>query len=475
MQYITFSALQEDLQSGRLHLKTLANHYLQRISDFGELNAFIEVFDDETIERASLIQQKINEGKAGKLAGMIIGIKDNICYAGHKVSAGSKILSNYTSVYSSTVVERLIAEDAIIIGRLNCDEFGMGASNENSIFGPVRNFADQTRVSGGSSGGSAVAVQAGLCHAALGTDTGGSVRQPASFCGVIGFKPSYGRISRHGIIAYASSFDQVGTITRSVEDAALLLEVLAGKDRFDSTVSQREVPSYTRELTLSGGKKVAVLAEAVNSKGLDPEIRTAFDRTVKQLKSDGHQVEELHFEYLDYLVPTYYILTMAEASSNLSRYDGIHYGYRSADSVDLQTTYSLSRGEGFGKEVKRRILMGTFVLSAGFYDAYYAKAQKVRRLIAERTKSILDKYDVILVPAAPTPAYPIGHTVTDPVVKYLGDIYTVQASLSGLPAISVPVGDNSEGLPIGLQFIGRPFGEADLLAFSKRVLEIIRT
>lgn len=475
MEYATLSAIQNDLQSGRIDLKTLTEHYLQRISGLEDLNAFIEVFNDEALERASSIQAKIAGGNAGRLAGLVIGIKDNICYAGHKVSAGSKILSDYASVYSSTVVERLLAEDAIIIGRLNCDEFGMGASNENSYFGPVKNYADQTRVSGGSSGGSAVAVQAGLCHAALGTDTGGSVRQPAAFCGVIGFKPSYGRISRYGILAYASSFDQVGTITRSVEDAALLMEVLAGKDEYDSTASQRDVPPYTQELHLSGRKKIAVLAEAIASEGLDPEIRAAFDRTVEQLQAAGHEVGEVHFEYLDHLVPTYYILTMAEASSNLSRYDGVHYGYRSPHATDLESTYKLSRSEGFGTEVKRRIMMGTFVLSAGFYDAYYAKAQKVRRLIAERTKAILNEYDFILVPAAPTPAFLIGQTETDPVVKYLGDIFTVQASLAGLPAVSVPAGENADGLPIGLQLIGESFEESQLLSFSREVLEIIGT
>jgi aspartyl-tRNA(Asn)/glutamyl-tRNA(Gln) amidotransferase subunit A len=419
------------------------------------------------------IQEKLNSGTAGKLAGMVIGIKDNICFKDHKVSACSRILENYVSPFSATVVERLIAEDALIIGRLNCDEFAMGASNESSYYGPVKNKADKTKVSGGSSGGAAVAVQAGLCLAALGTDTGGSVRQPASFCGVIGLKPSYGRVSRHGIISYASSFDQVGPITNCIEDAAILLEIIAGSDNYDSTASQRAVPSYTLGTKELKKEKIAYLSEALHSKGLDPEVKLAFQRSIDSLKAAGHLVEPVPFEFLEYVVPTYYILTMAEASSNLARYDGVHYGYRSKRAYDLESTYKTSRSEGFGAEVKRRIVLGTFVLSAGYYDAYYSKAQKVRRLIRDRTNQILDEYDFIMLPTAPTPAFSIGEESDDPVVNYLADIFTVQASLAGIPAISLPAGNNSAGLPLGMQFLGRRFGEADLLAFSKKFQNIL--
>ncbi len=456
-------------------LPHLVENYLNRISENQELNAFVEVFTDEVRFEALRIQEKLNSGTAGKLAGMVIGIKDNICFKDHKVSACSRILENYVSPFSATVVERLIAEDALIIGRLNCDEFAMGASNESSYYGPVKNKADKTKVSGGSSGGAAVAVQAGLCLAALGTDTGGSVRQPSSFCGVIGLKPSYGRVSRHGIISYASSFDQVGPITNCIEDAAILLEIIAGSDNYDSTASKSVVPSYTVENKELKKEKIAYLSEALHSKGLDPEVKLAFQKSIDSLKAAGHLVEPVPFEFLEYVVPTYYILTMAEASSNLARYDGVHYGYRSKRAYDLESTYKTSRSEGFGAEVKRRIVLGTFVLSAGYYDAYYSKAQKVRRLIRDRTNQILEEYDFIMLPTAPTPAFNIGEESDDPVVNYLADIFTVQASLAGIPAISIPAGNNSAGLPLGMQFLGRRFGEADLLAFSKKFQKILNS
>lgn len=472
MEYVSLAAVQKDLDRGSITIQKLVEHYIFRINKYSDLNAFIEVFSDEALERAAVVQAKLENGTAGRLAGLIIGIKDNICYAGHSVSAGSRILENYTTIYSSTVVERLLAEDAIIIGRLNCDEFGMGASNENSWHGPVKNFADRSRVSGGSSGGSAVAVQAGLCLAALGTDTGGSVRQPAAFCGVVGFKPSYGRISRYGILAYGSSFDQVGTITRTVEDAALLLEILAGPDQKDSTASSRIVPHYPAQIDYNGKARIAYFKEVLEADAVDSGIKKAFVSAIQTLKEQGHTVEEVSFKYLDYLVPAYYILTMAEASSNLARYDGVHYGYRSKNATDLESTYKLSRSEGFGAEVKRRIMMGSFVLSAGYYNAYYAKAQKVRRLITDKANELLTEFDFILMPTSPEPAFHIGKEESNPVVKYLGDIFTVLASLAGLPAISIPTGNNEEGLPLGLQLIGSSFEEAELLAFSKYFSEI---
>jgi len=470
--YTSLNQIKGGLQSGEVTVQGLVKNYLDQIKQNAHLNAFNEVFEQEALARAVEIDARLEQGIAGKLAGMVIAIKDNICYKGHKVSASSKILDGFTSIYSSTIVERLLAEDAIIIGRCNCDEFAMGATNESSYYGPVKNHADNTRVAGGSSGGSAVAVQANMCHAAIGTDTGGSVRQPASFCGVIGLKPTYGRISRHGIIAYASSFDQAGPITHSVEDAALLLEVMAGRDDYDSTLSSKEVTPFSTEIKEPGKKKIAYLQESLSSPGVDPEIKAALSEYIDKLRADGHTVKPISFEYLDYLVPTYYILATAEASSNLARYDGVHYGYRSPNATDLQSTYKRSRSEGFGKEVKRRIMLGTFVLSAGYYDAYYAKAQKTRRLIREKTESILQEYDFILTPTAPEPAFALGKEEKDPVVTYLSDIFTVQASLAGVPAISLPAGNNSKGLPLGLQLLARQFEEQELLNFSKYFLEL---
>jgi len=470
--YSSLSEIRSGLQRAEITVEGLVNNYLDQIKKNAHLNAFNEVFEQEALINAKNIDDRIKNGTAGKLAGMVIAIKDNICYKGHQVSASSKILKDFTSIYSSTIVERLLAEDVVIIGRCNCDEFAMGGANETSYFGPVKNMADETKVSGGSSGGSAVAVQANMCHAAIGTDTGGSVRQPASFCGVIGLKPTYGRISRHGIIAFASSFDQVGPITRSVEDAALLLEVMAGPDDYDSTLAQQEVPAFSEHIEKTGKKKIAYLQEAISSPGVDAEVKDVLIKYIDKLRADGHTVTPIAFEQLDYLVPAYYILAMAEASSNLARYDGVHYGYRSPSADDLQSTYKRSRSEGFGKEVKRRIMLGTFVLSAGYYDAYYAKAQKVRRLIREKTDQILNEYDFILVPTAPEPAFAIGKEEKDPVVTYLSDIFTVQASLAGVPAISLPVGNNSQGLPLGLQLLAKHFNEQELLNFSKYFLEL---
>jgi aspartyl-tRNA(Asn)/glutamyl-tRNA(Gln) amidotransferase subunit A len=470
--YSSLSEIRSGLQRAEITVEGLVKGYLDQIKKNAHLNAFNEVFEQEALISAKNVDNRIKNGTAGKLAGMVIAIKDNICYKGHKISASSKILKDFTSIYSSTIVERLLAQDVVIIGRCNCDEFAMGGANETSFYGPVKNYADETRVSGGSSGGSAVAVQAGMCHAAIGTDTGGSVRQPASFCGVIGLKPTYGRISRHGIIAFASSFDQVGPITRSVEDAALLLEVMAGPDEYDSTLAQKEVPAFSSNIEKPGKKKIAYLQEALSSPGVDVEIKDTLVKYIDKLRADGHTVKPIAFEQLDYLVPAYYILAMAEASSNLARFDGVHYGYRSPSAEDLQSTYKRSRSEGFGREVKRRIMLGTFVLSAGYYDAYYAKAQKVRRLIREKTDQILNEYDFILIPTAPEPAFALGTQEKDPIVMYLSDIFTVQASLTGVPAISLPAGNNSKGLPLGLQLLTKHFNEQELLNFSKYFLEL---
>ncbi len=435
------------------------------------MNAFLEVFEQSATADAERIDQKIKDGTAGKLAGMVIGIKDNICFKGHKVSASSKILENFESLYDATVIERLKNEDAIIIGRLNCDEFAMGSSNENSAFGTVKNPLDKNRVPGGSSGGSTAAVAANLCHAALGSDTGGSIRQPASFCGVVGLKPTYGRVSRYGLIAYASSFDQIGPITRSVEDAALILKVIAGADENDSTVSRKPVPALNNLPGAGKKHKIGYIKECIDNPGLDSEIKQRIEFIITELKADGHTVEPVEFSMLDFLIPTYYILTTAEASSNLSRFDGIHYGYRSPNAVDLESTYKKSRSEGFGKEVKRRIMLGTFVLSAGYYDAYYSKAQKARRMIKEKTEAILSSYDFILTPSTPGTAFEFGQKSGDPVTMYLEDIFTVQANLAGVPAISLPLGKHSNKMPFGLQLMGASFEEEKLLDFSETLMK----
>jgi aspartyl-tRNA(Asn)/glutamyl-tRNA(Gln) amidotransferase subunit A len=472
-KYTSLTEIQGELTDQKLNLEELLSHYFEQIKNNEHLNAFNEVFFDSASAQAKLVQQKVNNGTQGKLAGMVIGIKDNICYKDHIVTASSKMLETFVSPYSSTVVNRLLQEDAIIIGRLNCDEFAMGGSNETSYFGVVKNGIDQDRVAGGSSGGSAVAVQMDMCLAALGTDTGGSVRQPAAFCGNIGLKPTYGRISRYGVIAYASSFDQVGTVTSSVTDAALLLEVLAGVDDLDSTISSIPVPHYSQNLAETGKKKIAVLKETIENDALDPEIKTAILGSIEKFRGQGHTVEYVSFDLLDYLVPAYYVLTTAEASSNLSRYDGVHYGYRNTQAESLNILYKKSRAEGFGEEVKRRILLGTFVLSAGYYDAYYQKAQQVRRLIRDKVTALLNEYDFLLSPVTPTPAFKIGENIQDPLVMYMADIYTVLASLAGIPAIALPLGNNAAGLPLSVQLMTKHFNEQELLNLSSSFLNEI--
>lgn len=453
-----------DLKSGNTSAKSTVEGFLSRIEENKHLNAYLEIFGDEALARAEEIDQKIAAGNAGRLAGVIIGIKDNICFEGHKVSGSSKILEGFESLYSSTAVEKLLAEDAIIIGRLNCDEFAMGSSNENSAFGSALNPVDNERVPGGSSGGSAVAVAANLCHVSLGSETGGSVRQPASFCGIVGVKPTYGRVSRHGLLAFASSFDQIGPFANNVEDAALVLEVISGADEFDSTSSSKPVTDLQPKAIEK--KKFAYLKECVENDALDGSIRSSFMETVEALKAEGHEVEAVDFPMLDHLIPTYYVLTTAEASSNLSRYDGMRYGYRSEKATDLESTYKLSRAEGFGTEVKRRIMLGTFVLSSGYYDAYYGKAQKVRRLLKETTEKLFSEYDFVLSPTTPDVAFKFGENADDPIKMYLEDIYTVLANLTGVPAISVPLG-KKDGLPYGIQVMADRFEEQEMFSAAK--------
>ena len=388
-KFNSYQEVRKQLLQGGISCVELVDHFLKEIEGSKDLNAFVEVFEETAQERARSIDGKISAGEAGKLAGLVVSIKDNICYKGHKVSASSRMLENFESLYSSTVVERLLKEDAIIIGRTNCDEFAMGSSNESSYYGPVKNPYDINKVAGGSSGGAAASVAGGLCMASLGSDTGGSIRQPASFTGTVGFKPTYGRVSRHGLIAFGSSFDQIGTFTNNVEDAALITEIIAGKDNYDSTASNREVPNYSKKLSEEKSKKkLAYLDCYVEHEGIDEGVRGRTIEIIERLKEEGHQVDKISFDFLEQMVPTYYVLTTAEASSNLARYDGIHFGYRSKSAHDLESTYVKSRSEGFGEEVKRRIMLGTYVLSAGYYDAYYTKAQKVRRLVYDKTRAI---------------------------------------------------------------------------------------
>lgn len=469
--YRSYFATKAALQTGQTTCRQLVDQYLSRINEFRHLNAFTDVYTDEARQQADAVDAKLANGTAGKLAGMVLGLKDVLSHNGHGLRAGSHILDGFTAQFTATAVQRLLDQDAIVIGRQNCDEFAMGSSNENSAFGAVRNAADPDRVPGGSSGGSAVAVQAGLCLASIGSDTGGSVRQPAAFCGVVGLKPTYGRISRWGLVAYASSFDCIGPITNTVDDAALLLEVMAGPDEFDGTVSDQPVDAYSAAQLPRFPLRIAYLRDGVESAGVSPAIRHATGRKLERLKAAGHTVEPVDLSLLAYLLPTYYILTTAEASSNLSRFDGVRYGHRSTQATNLMSMYKKSRTEGFGPEVRRRILLGTFALSASYYDAYYTKAQQVRRLIREETERIFAQYDFLISPTTPTTAFRLGEKTADSLQMYLADIFTVQANVVGYPAISVPNGLDEQSLPIGLQIMARPFAEYNLLTLANELTD----
>lgn len=460
--------IQELIIKKEISLVQICQEYITRIKS-SKNNAFIEIFEKEALSKAEEVQKKIANNEFGLLAGIFVGLKDNICYKDHYLSASSKMLKGFRSLFSATAVDKIINEDAIIIGRLNCDEFAMGSSNENSIYGAVKNPIDERKVPGGSSGGSAAAVAEGLCNVALGSDTGGSIRQPASFCGVIGMKPTYGRISRNGLIAYGSSFDQIGVFSKTIQDANLLIHVMSGSDEFDSTVSSRE-PS-NKKIELSKKKfNIGIPDEYLKFKGLDLEIKNKLLSVIDDLKFKGHKVEILKFPFLKYLVPTYYVLTTAEASSNLARYDGAHYGYRTNKAVDINSTYENSRSEGFGIEVKRRIMLGNFVLSSGYYDAYFTKAQKVRRLIKTKTEEMLKNNDVLILPTAPSTAFSIGE-IKDPIKMYLQDIFTVHANITGVPAISLPIGTHSNKLPFGIQLMAKRFQENTLFEVSNLLME----
>lgn len=471
--YSRISDIRSDLESGSVSCVELVGHYLAKIDENRHLNAFLEVWPDEALKKAAEVDSKIASGRAGKLAGAVIALKDVLAYKNHKVSSSSKILQGFESTYHATVVQRLLDEDAIFIGRTNCDEFAMGASNENSAFGPVLNAADNGRVPGGSSGGSAVAVQAGMAHAALGSDTGGSIRQPAAFCGIFGLKPTYGLISRWGLLAYASSFDQIGPMCKSLEDTMLLTSIMSGADGHDASMDQNASVHYH---TSNSDKKYrfAVMKQAVEHPGLDAQVAEKTKLLLDKLQADGHEISYFDFDLLDYMVPAYYVLTTAEASSNLSRYSGLVYGYRSADATDLETTFTLSRSQGFGAEVKRRIMLGTFVLSSDYYDAYYQKAQKVRRIIKEKTLQVFNNADAILIPTTSTPAFKLGEKSKDPVAMYLADLFTVQANLAGNCAISLPLFETQEGLPIGMQLMCSHFEEQNLFDISQVLLNIAK-
>jgi aspartyl-tRNA(Asn)/glutamyl-tRNA(Gln) amidotransferase subunit A len=459
----TLDETRRALESGATTVEGVTGGFLETIEKGKRLNAFLSVFQRKAIERARDVDRKLAAGKAGRLAGMVIAVKDVICMKGERTTCGSKILENFVSLYDATAVARLQAEDAVIIGKTNMDEFAMGSSTENSAYGPVLNPVDESRVPGGSSGGSCVSVAAGMAHAALGTDTGGSIRQPASFCGIVGLKPTYGRVSRYGLVALASSFDQIGPFAGTVADAAAVLQVIAGHDELDSTSARVPVPDYNAALTKEiRGMHIGLPQEALGT-GLDPEVRQAVEQTLDRLRGAGAVVEEITLPHSEYTISTYYILMTAEASSNLARFDGARYGERAPGVRDLAEMYTNSRTAGFGAETKRRIMLGTYVLSAGYYDAYYRKAQKVRRLIQDDFFRAFTKVDCILLPTSPTTAFRFGEKADDPLQMYLSDVYTVSANLAGVPAISVPCGVDGKGLPIGVQFVGKQFDEPTIL------------
>lgn len=473
LSFSTISDYHKALLQQQFSCEDAVQHYIGETEKNKHLNAFVEVYAEEALQQAKILDEKRKNGEPlKKLHGVVIAIKDVICYKGHKVTAASKILNGFTSVYNATAIQRLLDEDAIIIGNCNCDEFAMGSSNENSYYGNVLNAADNRKVPGGSSGGSAVAVQAGMCMASLGSDTGGSVRQPADFCGVVGFKPGYGRISRYGLIAYASSFDQIGIFANNIEDTALLLQIMSGKDEMDSTCIQKE--AFTLPKDNKNGKKysIAYFKEALYHSSLDKEIQKNILQLLNELKEDGHIVKELDFSLLEYIVPAYYVLTTAEASSNLSRYDGVRYGYRTAQPVkDLTDFYKHTRTEGFGKEVQRRIMLGTFVLSTGYYDAYFTKAQQVRKLLIDEMDKVFADCDTLIMPVSPTTAFTIGEKTDDPVAMYLADIYTVLANLTGVPAIALPLFKHSNTLPFGVQLMTKKQDELTLLQLSSLLMK----
>ncbi|MBN2413631.1 Asp-tRNA(Asn)/Glu-tRNA(Gln) amidotransferase subunit GatA [candidate division KSB1 bacterium] len=472
---LDYTSIKKKLTDRDISCRELTEYYIKNIERKKDLNAFISVFSDTALEQAQKIDRKIEQGTAGSLAGLVLGVKDLLVIQGRKTTCGSKILSNFVSPYSATVIKKLEAEDVIFIGKTNMDEFAMGSSNENSFFKPVKNPHDATRVPGGSSGGSATAVGGDLCMAALGTDTGGSIRQPASFCGVVGLKPTYGRVSRFGLVAYASSLDQIGPVTKSVSDTALLLQVISGHDERDSTSANKGVPDFNGSINQNiKGLRIGLPKEYF-SEGLEPDVAEAISLAVDFFKRNGAEIKQVSLPHTEYAIAAYYIIATAEASANLARYDGVRYGFRDESAVNLEDMYVKSRTKGFGSEVKRRIMLGTFVLSSGYYDAYYLKAQKVRSLIRNDFESVFKSVDCLVTPTSPTTAFRLNEKVDDPLTMYLSDVFTVSLNLAGLPGISIPCGSDSNGLPVGLQLIGKPFDEATILTvadfFEKHFVE----
>ena len=474
-QWTAHEALQQQI-SGNVSALELTHAVLEQIeTQNGRINAYIDVDAVAAQEQARSIDDRRSRGEElGPLAGVPIAVKDVMCVRGGRTTCGSRILSDYTAPYDATAVARLRDADAVLLGKTNMDEFAMGSSNENSHFGPVRNPRNVERVPGGSSGGSAAAVAADAAIAALGSDTGGSVRQPAGYCGVVGLKPTYGRVSRYGLVAYASSLDQIGPLTKDVEDAALLLGVIAGHDRRDATSVAQDVPDYCAKLRTGVEGLTIGMPQQYFTEGLDPEIHAAIEAAARRLEGMGATLKEVSLPvagHPEYCVGAYYVVAMAEASANLSRFDGVRFGYRSAEATNLQQMYHKSRSEGFGTEVKRRIMLGTYVLSAGYYDAYYLKAQKVRTLIRDDFTRVFSDCDLLLGPVAPTTAFPVGEQIDDPLQMYLNDIYTVTANLAGLPGISVPVAQATDGLPIGAQLLAPAFAEETLLRAASSLEE----
>ncbi|MGB8246878.1 MAG: Asp-tRNA(Asn)/Glu-tRNA(Gln) amidotransferase subunit GatA [Chlorobium sp.] len=471
MQFSSYQDLRTALIARAITCEAVVSGYLERIDRHRDDNIYIAVFHEKAIRRARELDGKLRDGGApGRLFGMPMAIKDNISMKGAGLTCASRILENYESIYDATAIQRLEAEDAVFLGKTNMDEFAMGSSNENSAFGPVPNPFDKTRVPGGSSGGSAAAVAAGLALAALGSDTGGSVRQPAGFCDIVGLKPTYGRISRYGLVAFASSFDQIGVLARNCDDAALVLGVMAGKDSHDATSSSHAVSDYAA--VMAGvqveGLKIGVPKEYFHE-SLNPEVAGIVRTKLDELREQGAELVDITLPASDYAIAAYYILVTAEASSNLARFDGARYGYRSSDSADVLAMYVNSRTEGFGKEVKRRIMLGTYVLSAGYYDTYYRKAQQVRRVFQDRYREALEKVDVIAGPTSPFPPFGIGEKMADPLEMYLADVFTVPASIVGMPAVSVPVGLDSRNLPVGMHLICDFFEEGKLMGIARHM------
>jgi len=469
----TFGELRAEIAARRVKASDLAASYYQRIEKINpQLNVYLSLTKDRALAQAARVDDLATKGDPlPPLAGIPVGIKDVLIMRGAPATAGSKILQGYQPPYDCTAVARLEAAGAVLLGKLNCDEFAMGSSNENSVYGPVRNPVDPERVPGGSSGGSAAAVAANLAVATLGTDTGGSVRQPASFCGVVGVLPTYGRVSRYGLIAFASSLDRIGPLAANVRDAASMLSIIAGHDPKDATSSPAPVEDYAAASDKpAAGLRIGVPAEYFDE-GLDPEVGAGIEKGIEALKAAGCQVKPVSLPHTRYAVPTYYLVATAEASANLARFDGVRYGYRSPNSATLSDMYSHSRDEGFGAEVKRRIFLGTYALSAGYYDAYYLKAQQVRRLLAEEFLRAFAEVDAIVTPTSPFPAFKLGERADDPLAMYLADIYTVTASLAGICGVSVPCGATSAGLPVGMQILASHLRESTAFRVGRAIEE----